>query len=133
MGLQQATPVIEAPDELDEREAFLLRASACHDLVELGEPVDEVFDGLIDQFLQIVLPLPRSWAEGLWDNPGWRLAAIEYHVNRQGRPSLSRLVVRVVKGEAVFHPDIDFYRAILDPAVSFDAAYRDVQARRGGR
>src|SRR5262245_51775081 len=72
---------------LDERQAFLLRASAGYDLVELGEPVDEVFDGLIDQFLHIVFPLPplpelACWAEGLWDNPGWRLSAIEYHVAR---------------------------------------------------
>jgi hypothetical protein len=129
-----ATPlpaaVIAAPDEI---EAFLARAGALDRLVQLGElEPDDAFDALIDRFLEIVFPIPENPAEAFWNGPSWRAAAIWYReeLRRTGRPSLSPLVVRVSKGEAVFHPDIDFYRRLLDDDITIDRAWRAIDARR---
>jgi hypothetical protein len=71
---------------VDARRSLLARASARHALVEAGEmDLDTAFSELVGPFLSIVFPHPKSNADGYWDNPGWRNAAIEYYRNRKRR------------------------------------------------
>jgi hypothetical protein len=104
--------------EIVDRRAFLARAAARHELVELDEmEVDEAFDALIDQFLHIVFPLLEltRWAEALWDNPGWAEAAREYHAQR----GTNTLIVKPP------HPkDLELYAKLAEPHVSLDRAWR---------
>jgi len=71
---------------LDPRHAFLARAAARLTLLKSGDmSLDQAFDDLIEPFLNIVFPRPYRPADAHWDNPGWAVAAADYHRDRKWR------------------------------------------------
>jgi hypothetical protein len=77
-------PWLPTEVNVDLRAAFLGRAAARDALFQADViDLDQAFHELVEPFLDIVFPRPRSDAEAYWNAPGWHEAAIEYHNNRR--------------------------------------------------
>lgn len=125
---------IQSSNQVDVRRLLLLRGAIRHELVEKDElDLKDAHADQLGEYLDVAFPLPENWAEACWDAPSWREAADWYHeeLRRTGKPTMSRLVLSIKDGVAVFHKDIRFYQRALDDDISFDRAYRAIQERRG--